>query len=271
MHERLTAGAFFGRSLSRREAGGFLFAESAFGPDTRIPAHVHENPFFYLVLEGRCAEHAGGEYRETGPATLVFHPAGEPHSDCWPEGGRCFHLEIPAPLLGKLGEEAPVISNPAVFQGPGPAALARRAYAESRSDDPLSGLVLQGLVLELLGEASRAAARTGNAPPRWLGTVRDFLNARFAEALTLEEIAAAGGVHPAHLNRVFRRHHGCTVGDYVRGLRVDYASVQLASSATPLLEIALDSGFSDQSHLTRCFKSLTGTTPAEYRRRQRGR
>ena len=89
---------------------------------------------------------------------------------------------------------------------------------------------------------------------------------RFSETLTLEEIAAVAGVHPVHLASVFRRHYGCTVGDAVRRLRIDYACRQLARSEVSLAEIALDAGFASQSHFTRTFRRLTGTTPAQYRK-----
>ncbi|HYR28431.1 MAG TPA: helix-turn-helix transcriptional regulator, partial [Thermoanaerobaculia bacterium] len=65
---------------------------------------------------------------------------------------------------------------------------------------------------------------------------------------------------------VFRRHFRCTVGDYVRERRIEYASRELARSATPLALIALDAGFASQAHFSTTFKRMTGFTPAAYRR-----
>jgi AraC family transcriptional regulator len=126
---------------------------------------------------------------------------------------------------------------------------------------------MEGLALELLGElARRRAGGAESRPPRWLRQARALLQERFAEGLTLEEIALAVGVHPAHLASVFRAQHGCTVGDYLRRLRIEFACREIARSDTPLVEIALDAGFANQSHFTRIFKRLTGMTPAAYRR-----
>jgi AraC family transcriptional regulator len=127
-------------------------------------------------------------------------------------------------------------------------------------------------VLEVLAECSRR--RTGDSerqPPRWLHQVRELLQDRFAENLTHDVVAAAAGIHPVHLARVFRRHCGCTLGDYVRKLRVDFAARQLIATDESLAGIAIAAGFSDQSHFTRTFNGQTGMTPAAFRRSCRSR
>jgi AraC family transcriptional regulator len=266
MHPSLGPGSFYGTDLARREAGGFLFAESAFPAGSRIPTHVHENPFFYLVVDGVCEETAGSQTRLSGPATLVFHPAGAPHSDHWPQPGRCLHIEISHQRLRKLEEYCRVLDAPAEFRGGPAVSLASRVFRELREERPLAALLLEGLGLELLAEASMAETAPTGAPPGWLGAVRELLHAQFREPLALSEIAEVAGVHPAHMARVFRRHHHCSVGDYVRRLRIDWACERLARSETPLTEIALEAGFVDQAHFCRTFKRCIGTTPGAYRR-----
>jgi AraC family transcriptional regulator len=123
------------------------------------------------------------------------------------------------------------------------------------------------VAFELLAELFRIGETAlSRRPPGWLRIVRDLLHDRFQEELSLEEIAAAAGVHPAHLARVFRSHHGCSVGDYLRGLRVEFACRQLSSTDAALIDVALSAGFADQSHFTRCFKQATGLTPGQFRR-----
>jgi AraC family transcriptional regulator len=102
-------------------------------------------------------------------------------------------------------------------------------------------------------------------PPRWLRQVRDLLHEGFRQRLTLDGIAESVGVHPAHLARVFRQQQGCTVGDYVRRLRIEYACHCLRTSDTALATVALAAGFSDQSHFSRVFKRQTGLSPAVFR------
>jgi transcriptional regulator GlxA family with amidase domain len=66
--------------------------------------------------------------------------------------------------------------------------------------------------------------------------------------------------------RGFRDHLGCTVGDYVRRLRVRCASELLTSTTIPLSDVAMRAGFFDQSHMTRVVKQFLGVTPAVLRR-----
>ncbi len=150
--------------------------------------------------------------------------------------------------------------------------LALRLYREFLRGDGASPLALEGLALELLAESSRhGPIPLDRETPRWLLRVRDLLHSRFPDDLPLAAVAAEGGVHPAHLARAFRTHFGCTVGDYVRRLRVEDACLQLATSDAPLVAIALDSGFADQSHFAKTFRRQMGMTPGEYRRSVRPR
>jgi AraC family transcriptional regulator len=133
--------------------------------------------------------------------------------------------------------------------------------------DDLTPLALEGMLLELVAELVRGTAqRGGDDAPRWLREATDFLHAHFTEKCTSEAVAAAAGVHPSHLMRAFRRRHGCTVGEYVRGLRVEYALRLLEISDAPLAQVALDAGFCDQGHFGRAFKAHTGASPGEFRR-----
>lgn len=109
-------------------------------------------------------------------------------------------------------------------------------------------------------------ARFLRRPPPWLRKARDLLHASFLDRLRAADVAAAVGVHPVLLARVFRAHTGVSIGDYVRTLRLDWAATRLSRSEAPLCEVALEAGFADQSHFTRAFKRHTGSTPLQFRR-----
>ena len=68
---------------------------------------------------------------------------------------------------------------------------------------------------------------------------------------------------------MFRRHHGLSLPSYVRRLRLNWAAERIAVTDTPIAEIALASGFADQSHFTRAFHRQLGLPPARFRRRTR--
>jgi AraC-like DNA-binding protein len=81
---------------------------------------------------------------------------------------------------------------------------------------------------------------------------------------TLESLAAELGTHPSHLVRVFRREYGLPPHKYVVGRRLDHAR-RLLLDGRPIADVAAEAGFHDQSHLTRHFRALLGTTPGAFR------
>jgi AraC family transcriptional regulator len=118
-----------------------------------------------------------------------------------------------------------------------------RLYREFQQRDNVTSLMLEGLVLELLATMSRYNKNdVQRRLPRWLRQARDLLHDRFTDSLSIDEIATAVGVHPSHLMDGFRQHYGCTPGDYVRRLRVEYATHMLCASDMSASEIAFAAG-----------------------------
>jgi AraC family transcriptional regulator len=179
---------------------------------------------------------------------------------------RCFIIETESKWLTSIEERSIHLNEPQSLQGPPLSWLAMKLRNEARQADDFTSLTIEGLMLELVAEIARISLTTSaRRPPRWLNHTREVLHEHFAQQMSLTEIAACVGVHPVYLATVFRQHYNCTVGEYVRRLRVEFASRELSNTATPLAEIALAAGFAHQSHFARTFKRLTGLTPAQYR------
>jgi AraC family transcriptional regulator len=264
----LARGAFFGRTYRCRNLGGITLTESLYGPNVVIPPHAHMSAYFDVVLEGDCHEVVDGRTRERGRWSLAFHPAGEVHADRWHAGAaRNFQIEVATTLLDHARAYGANLDRPAHF-APGPSQwLVQRLYDEFRSADSVSALAVEGLTVELFAATARSdPADAQGTAPYWLRQVCDLLHDRFHQRLTLENIAGSVGVHPGHLARVFRRLHHCTVGDYVHKLRVEHACHRLSTSNASLAMIALEAGFSDQSHFSTVFKRQTGMSPAVFRK-----
>jgi AraC family transcriptional regulator len=272
MSLELPVGCFFGNRVQARELAGFLLTDYNHGPGDCIRSHHHERSFFGLVVAGGYTETCGGRNRECDAATVVFHPAGERHAErIWDGGARVFHVEAVTHWLREAPEYRAALEAPAVVRGGVLARLTFRIYREFRRSDAFSRLAVEGLVLELLAERSRREPGPAKLHPPWLLRVREVLHARFPALPSLTGLAREVGVHPVHLARTFRAHFGCPIGEYVRQLRIDYACRRLAEGNTPLVEIALAAGFTDQSHFVRTFKRLRGLTPAAFRRLGRAR
>jgi AraC family transcriptional regulator len=175
-------------------------------------------------------------------------------------------VEFARPWLDRIHAPTAFLESPAEFQGGPLVWLAHRLLEEHRNPDNVSSLAVEGVALELLAACARSPAEiTQTRPPLWLERVRELVSDRFSENLSLGEIAATVGVSADHLARWFRRFHGCTMGEYARRRRVEFACQRLANSEEPLIQIALGAGFTDQSHFTKIFKRTMGVTPAVFR------
>lgn len=91
----------------------------------------------------------------------------------------------------------------------------------------------------------------------------EILDERFVEGVTLQEASKLLSAHPTHLVRVFSRQFRMGPHQYLTGRRVDLARRLLLQGTSPRTAAAA-AGFYDQSHLTRHFKRLLGTSPGQY-------
>jgi AraC-like DNA-binding protein len=179
---------------------------------------------------------------------------------------RCLNISSDQEAFDRFARQAVVPKTPAQINGLTATWLANRLYAEFSKEDAPSGVAIEGLVLAILAEIARAEAMPHSAlVPRWLTHATEIVETRFLERLSLAEIAAEVGVHYVHLSRQFHKYNRCTIGEMIRRRRVQYASHLLAHSQTPLAEIALICGFSDQSHLSFLFKRYMGLSPSKFR------
>lgn len=141
--------------------------------------------------------------------------------------------------------------------------------------DPSSRLYVDELVHAMASRLVRAYTANGRSarpateadlPDRAdLARLRDLVEARLADDLSLETIAGALGVAPRSLSRAVLQHWGTSVHRYVLSRRLERAKSLLRATDDAIASIALDTGFSSQSHLATVFRKTTGLTPKEFR------
>jgi AraC family transcriptional regulator len=247
------------------DIGGLRVSELAFPPLLRLAPHGHERACVAVVVGGAVEKRFRREELTVRTATVVTMPPGERHEDRFSGAGASIVVVEPdeetATALACGG-----LDGVGCFADADAAVTARRIARELREPDAVTPLAVEGLSLELLACTARlAASRPARRMPPWLACATEILHDRFADSPSAVGIAAEVGVHPVHLARVFRAHHGVTLGAYVRRLRLEWAAACLRSGDEPLAQVAVDAGFADQSHFTRAFKAHTGLTPGRYR------
>jgi len=130
----------------------------------------------------------------------------------------------------------------------------------------ISQLSIQTLLLETLAKMLRENQVKSNKRPTWVSEVNQILNDQFLDNLTLEYLSKTLNIHPVHLSRDFSKYFSSTLVDYIRKLKVQKSLQLITEKSKDLTSIALECGFSDQSHFTRSFKQVNGINPSEYRK-----
>jgi AraC family transcriptional regulator len=267
MRYRLPRGKFYGQPLLRKDIAGLTLTETFYSPELIIDEHCHQSAFFCLILKGTYTEVYENRIRECKPLSLFFHPANEVHSNRIHKGGsREFQIEFGPDWANRIPDST-VLDHAAEFNNDQLPLVAMRLYREFHLADDISNLAVEALMLELMVLTFRSRRkREVNGKPDWLLRTEKSIHEHFTERLSVNDLAGHVHVHPAHLSVEFRKYHRCSIGDYIRDLRIKRACQQLVNSNQSLSEMALDSGFYDQSHFSRTFKQVIGMTPAQYRR-----
>ena len=105
--------------------------------------------------------------------------------------------------------------------------------------------------------------------PAVMRQIVERIDAHAATLLSVDGLAGAFGLSPGHFARKFQQSTGLSLGRFVNTRRIGMAIPLLVGGTSSLARIAIDLGFSSQSHFTRLFSSHTGMSPQQFRRQQR--
>lgn len=249
-----------------RNIAGFRFFETRYRAHSSLAMHSHEHACICLVVSGHLQEDLRTSKLHLNARSLAFRPAGEVHGNRFGSGGaHCLVVEVPDAWTVHVREYGSRFDQPVCAQGGQIEWLGVRLYRQYKIADAVAPLAIQGIMLEIAGGFCGHASHRERSLPRWLQQARDAAHANYDRALRVQDLAEDAGVHPVHLAREFRRRYGCSVGEYVRKLRIEAACERLIRSDSSVAEIALETGFSSQSHFSRVFRLITGMSPSHYR------
>ena len=137
--------------------------------------------------------------------------------------------------------------------------------ADLSQGSPAGPLVGDGLITAMIGQlCSAPEPTTFTLRATWRARVLEYIDANLSRPLTLAELASEAGVGERQFCRTFRASTGESPHQFVLRRRVERAKALIARGA-PLSDVALSSGFADQSQLTRTFSRCVGMTPGGFR------
>ena len=192
---------------------------------------------------------------------MLFKPSEAMHSNSFPAPATSLIVEVDESTLANdlLSDymKTPRQESAATVQR-----LLFTIRSEIRTRAPLSELIIQACILELLGRLARANDTPSNKD---VDTALDYIRDNVSRNISLADIASVTALPAPRLARDFKKITGLSIGDYLRRYRVDLGITALAQSSRTVSRIGAELGFSDHSHFTRVFKQVTGMTPADFR------
>lgn len=237
--------------------------------------HTHEGFAIGVIVGGAEAfTYQGSVHVAPTGSIVVIHP-GEVHTGhAAIKSGWSYRMLYPdASLLQRAASEVagetrqmPYFSTPVIQDKQLAACMSHLHMALETSNDRLEResrfqWILAQLVTRHASE--RLVFRSVGREHRSVKRIQEYLAAHFTDNISLEQLAAIAELSPFHLIRVFRRQVGLPPHAYRIQVRVQRAKTLLALGL-PIAQVALETGFVDQSHLTNHFKRIVGVTPGQY-------
>ena len=179
----------------------------------------------------------------------------------------------PAGVAQRLQLLAGKAASPLQFNDTLVSALARQLVGElhkATAGDEAFMATLVPILLEQTYRVLTTPETTGFNPRHAhftrLQSALNYIHGHLAEDLSVPAMAARAGVSVAHFRRLFLQAMGTPPHRYVLATRLEQARKLLATTSLPIAQIGEECGFSSQSHLTACFRSIYASTPASYRK-----
>ncbi len=238
--------------------------------------HAHEGFAIGVVQKGATTTSYRHAHYDMPAGTIIVINPGEIHTgEAASDQGWTYRMLYPkASLLQRIASElagqprdVPFFPSPVIDDQ----ALAQRLLKLHRSLEdhhlPMlerESLLRMSLVRLILGYADDPPVTVEIKPERsCVKQVRDFIEAHYADDISLSQLAALVNLTPCYLLRLFTRTTGLPPHAYLIHVRLRHAK-QLLAHGCPIADTAYQTGFADQSHMTKRFKRAFGITPGQY-------
>lgn len=146
---------------------------------------------------------------------------------------------------------------------------ARKAYANTRvmprAQFASATRLLEFFAEDLGSKSNQLAVRVSNAEPGPVVRAKNYIQQNLHEDISLADVAKAACTSTFYICKLFKRHTGVNLTDYISRLRVERAKERLQNPQSRVSEIAYEVGFQSLTHFNRVFRTLVGESPTEYR------
>jgi AraC family transcriptional regulator len=260
---QLESGKFLGANKNAWKINGINISTTEYASKVFEGWHSHEDSHFSLIVQGGNREQRRNHEIEAVPGKILFYHSGELHRNVNTEHpSKNINVGFEQSFFSKYGIDFADFKFSSVHQPEAQFALIK-IYRECVTNDGVSELCIHGLMLSLL--TKRLPYHVNPLDSKW-ALLRTILNDRWNESLSLNQLASMVNVHPVTISKVFPKLFGCTLGEYIRKIRIEKAiSLIWKNPSDSLTSVAHHCGFYDQSHFIKVFRQTTGFLPNEFK------
>lgn len=240
---------------------------TSYQPQSRVGSHSHKFNLVGMLTHGAMDESIGTQQKyNCRPFDIGLQPAGVNHSNrIGNHGLRSVMILFNDSFAERLGVKSAHLKSYRFLRQCVAVRLGMYLYERI-----MSGRVSQDEFCSVVQEMFRNIVRQRDVEmakkPGWLIKVLGVTAANKNWSLeSVDTLARNAKCHPDYFSRCFKKHFGETYGNFKSRNRVCHAARMLAGTTISPAEIAMECGFSDQSHMTRMFKVHMGTPPARLR------
>lgn len=261
----LTTGKYYGQRNYEIAHGGFLLSKYDYTVE-KTDWHYHENPYFMFVLHGNMIDSNAKNKTLCPTGSLMFNNFQEQHyGEMHSKQAAGFHLELNRKWFEQQGIMLDIFEGSLLIEHPEVHFLFMKLYHELLNPDKFSSLAVETIGHQICEKLSELNTKTKGSQPQWVSRLKELLH-EDSSNVSLKYLSDQLGVHPVHLSRTASHHLSMNLGDYVRQIKLKNTIPLLLDSSESLTEIAYNSGFSDQSHFNRVFKSHFSMSPGTFRK-----
>ena len=261
-----TKGMYYGKKDLEVSFNGILLSQYNY-TGSKTDWHYHENPYFMYVLHGNMKD-CNKKVKSLCPAgSLMFNNWQEAHYGSKHSAEASgFHLEFERKWLKENGIPLNLLEGSQLIENPKLHLLFAKLYHEFLISDNCSNVSVEVLLLQICEALSNLKEINAQKIPNWVDGLKELLHYD-TSTLSLNYLSNELKVHPVHISRVASKHLSMSLGEYMRQHKIKKAIPLLLNSNNTLTEIAYQTGFSDQSHFNRVFKSIFNSSPSTYRKK----
>ena len=261
MIQQLKEGEYTGQTLKSEESTSFKLSLTSNEPDSKTEKHYHDNDYITLMTEGKFFEKNYNTNSLISSWDIVFRPKMYTHENSFDSfGGTSFNIEFKSDWERDFDIKLKLPRSFKHYKSGAASSLYKLVYNFKNEYN-------EELAFELICDwifQQNPEIHFQNHQP-WINKVERIIEKETGVFHSLYDLSERVFVHPVYLARAFKEKTGLTIGEYQLKCKISNSIILLLKTTLSIGEISYRTGFYDDAHFIRSFKSIYKISPHRFR------